>query len=434
MSAPAADPGSRPFLGPRAIVLYALAAVLTLAAIVFRTSVPLFAAMVFLLAPLASGLLSPRPPVVGRLRWAVAEGTSDVDVQGRLELPESIDPRDVRLRFDRPPPLTEVRPPEHEVEGAAIRFSLHWATPYPILTRVPLPTARWEDPLALASLPVQLEGDALIVERYPPEVARIGSVRLRRTTQLPGEVRSRAVGSGGEFFAVRAAVPSDTSRQINWKASARRSRWMANEFFLERTGDLLILIDLRPTPLGPARDQALAAVARVAALGIASAFLREKSRVGVGVFDEFLRTAPLAAGRVQRSRIARLLESAQVGPVAGPTERFAVSVRRYFPTGLNTLVISSMEADSSEDLLLYLRRRGYFPLVLSPSPLTLSRPLRGREAPFEPLVVRLESLVRRRRLNEVWKVAPVVDWDNFWSLAPLVRFLSTPVRNRESGA
>ena len=93
-----------------------------------------------------------------------------------------------------------------------------------------------------------------------------------------------------------------------------------------------------------------------------------------------------------------------------------------------------MEAESSERLLLYLRRRGYFPLVLSPSPLTLSRPLRGREAPFEPIIARLESLVRRQRLNEVWKVAPVVDWDNFWSLAPLVRFLSTPVRNRESGA
>jgi uncharacterized protein (DUF58 family) len=205
---------------------------------------------------------------------------------------------------------------------------------------------------------------------------------------------------------------------------------MANDFLLERTGDLLILLDVRPTSLGPSHDAQLTALGRAAALGIASGFLREKARVGLGVFDEFLRAVPLGTGRLQRFRIARLLEQVTSGTATGPSERFAVSVRRYFPPGVSTLVISSLVDDDSEELLLHLRRRGFPPFVLSPSPVPFLAASAPRESTAGHLAVRLLRLMRRQRLNEIWREAPVVEWDDYWSLVPLVKFLSSPVRNR----
>jgi hypothetical protein len=42
----------------------------------------------------------------------------------------------------------------------------------------------------------------------------------------------------------------------------------------------------------------------------------------------------------------------------------------------------------------------------------------------------LMRLVRRSRVGEVWQDAPVVDWENYWSLAGFVDLMSAPVRHR----
>ncbi|MCI4360470.1 MAG: DUF58 domain-containing protein, partial [Thermoplasmata archaeon] len=131
----------------------------------------------------------------------------------------------------------------------------------------------WRDPLGLVAVPIPLDAPGVRVERFPPEASRLDSVRLPHTTPQPGEIRARQLGASGEFFSVRAAVPTDTPRQINWKATARTGRLLANDFYLERTGDLVLLLDLRPSSLGPERDAALLSIARAGALGIATGFL-----------------------------------------------------------------------------------------------------------------------------------------------------------------
>ncbi len=225
-------------------------------------------------------------------------------------------------------------------------------------------------------------------------------------------------------------MSQDSSRRINWHATARLGRRMANDFLQDRTGDLLILIDARPTSLGSDADSTLVALCGVAALGIATGFLREKARVGLAVFDEFLRVVPLGSGRLQRRRIATLLDTTTVGGVAGPAERCAVSLRRYFPPGLTTLVLSSMVDESMTELLLHIRRRGFGPVVLSPSPIPLAAGALHAADAIDPLALALLRHVRRLRLADVWREAPVIDWDEYWTLAPLVHYLRTPVRNR----
>ncbi|HYK93081.1 MAG TPA: DUF58 domain-containing protein [Thermoplasmata archaeon] len=415
------------------LIFLASGAALVAAAVAMRTPVPLFLALPLLLAPVASGLAAPPEPPHSELRWS-SEGTgSEVTVRGVLRAPAGVASDQLDVTFYRPEPLRGTDVPRVERRPDAISFTLDWSAPYPCIATVPKPDLFWRDSLGLLERRVVVDGDALRVERFPPEAGRIGAVRLRRTTPVPGEIRSRAMGPTGEFFSIRPSVPTDTPRQINWKASARAGQLLANEFQLERTGDLLLLLDVRPSSLGPERDAKLLSICRAAALGLASGFLSDKSRVGLGVFGEFLTAIPLGSGRLQRFRIYQALQRASVTDTPGPSERFAVSLRRYFPPGVTTVLLSPLADDSALLLLSHLRRRGYSTVVLSPSPLPLLAPKGSAVSDSDVLAMRLLTLVRRLRVSQVWRESPVVDWGDYWSLAPFIRYLTQPSRNPRVG-
>jgi uncharacterized protein (DUF58 family) len=408
------------------LLLAGAGAILGVAAVVLRTSVPLFLALPLLLAPIAAGLFLPRRTIVARVEWTERGTGGRVRVAGRIRTEPPVTPTLLYPTFTAPGPLQERAPPELEALDPNLAFTLEYETPFPCLLDLPLPEIVWRDPLGLAESPVTVVGQPLAIERYPPELHRLGVVNLRRTTPLPGEIRSRALGSAGDFFTVRGAIPTDTPRQINWRATARAGHLIANDYLLERTGDLVLLLDVRPTDLGRGRDEQLLSVARAGAYGIASAFLQAKSRVGLGAFGEFLDAVPLGTGRRQRFRIRRLLRSAAVSSESGPAERLAVSMRQYFPPGVLTILITSLAGEEQMLLLPHLRRRGFPAVVLSPSPVPVLMPPLPKETPEDALARRMLRLERRQRLGEAWGEAPAVDWEQYWSLAPLVALLRRP--------
>jgi uncharacterized protein (DUF58 family) len=295
------------------------------------------------------------------------------------------------------------------------------------------PEVLWRDPLGLVERTATLENTDLYVERYPPELHQAGAVRLRRTLALPGETRSRSVGESGEFFGIREATPGDPPRRINWRATARAGRRLANEYALDRTGDLLILLDTRPTALGPAVDGRLLAISRGAAFGLAEAFLREKSRVGIAAYGEFLHAVPLATGRTQRVQLRNLLLHTEIAEIPGPAERCAVALRRYYPPNTTTVVLSPLASEEQLNLVSHVRRRGFPVVVLSPSYLPMMGRRAGLSEEDEELAERFARLCRREEVARMWRDAPVVDWDDFWSLGGFVDFLRRPTA-RERGA
>jgi uncharacterized protein (DUF58 family) len=408
----------------RAYVVYAIAATFVFAAVALRTPAPLFVAVPLLLGPIAATFGFPAAVSAATLNWDT-EGTGDqVRVVGTFRWNAPIRNGRMIPIFAPPPSLKESAPPEKQLALEELRFALTYRIPGPSLLEIPVPRLVWRDAWGLVEHEVGVVGEPLSIERFPPEVHRLDRIRLERTTPSPGEMRSRMVGGAGEYFAVRPSVSGDTRRQINWRATARVGKLLANDYLLERTGDLLLLLDLRPTGLGPARDDQMLNVARAAAFGIADAFLRQKSRVGIGVFSDRLEAVRLGTGRLQRFRIRTLLRDAKMPDEGGPPERFAISVRRFFPPGALTILISPLVEEDSMTVLPHLRRRGFPTVVLSPSPLTV---LGLSDATEEDRVAtRLLRLVRRQRLGEAWRQAPVIDWDNYWSLAPFVRFLQTP--------
>jgi uncharacterized protein (DUF58 family) len=418
---------------PSAYVLLGAAVVLFGVGVVLRSPVPVLFAFPLLLAPICSALFGPRAAPRVRVEGRVEGSGRSVRLSVTLTPEPPVAPGSLEVYFRLPAGVLEERPPRMEVEGARLQATLAWVVPDPTVMTVPPPQVLWRDPLGLAERTAVVEADELFVERYPPELHRAGAVRLRRTLSLPGETRSRAIGESGEFYGIREASPSDPPRRINWRATARAGRRLANEYALDRTGDLVILLETRSTSLGPEIDGRLLAISRGAAFGLAEAFLREKSRVGIATYGEFLQAVPLATGRTQRVQLRNLLLRTRLADVPGPAERCAVALRRYYPPNVTTVILSPLASEEQLNLVAHVRRRGFPVVVLSPSYLPLVVRGAGLAEEDEQLVARFARLCRREEVARMWRDAPVVDWEDFWSLGGFVDFLRRPSARERGG-
>jgi len=86
-----------------------------------------------------------------------------------------------------------------------------------------------------------------------------------------GAARTRRIGVGGEFRELREYRPGDPTRQIDWRASARRDRWLVREDEHVAHWRIVIWLDqsssMRYPPDTPwSKDVAAATVAGAAAL------------------------------------------------------------------------------------------------------------------------------------------------------------------------
>jgi len=429
VSPPATRPPAFHWRG-RGYLLAGSGAAFLVVAIAARDAVMVLLAVPLLVAPVAAALVSPRPMPRAALAWQSVGVAGEVRIVGEVrgDPPGSTD--DFAIAFDRPADLSEDRPPTIEWRPGAVRFDLRWRSPRPTVQVVSPPTIVWNDPIGLVDRPATGPRAALVVERYPLDLHRLGAVRLERTRQLPGKSRTRVIGTTGEFFGIRGASWNEPPRRINWRASARSGKWLANEFEVERTGDLVILLDTRPTVLGEVLDERFLGVARAAATGITGAFLRQKTRLGFASFGEFLEAIPLSTGRTQGVRIRRAIRAARRSAVEGPSERCAVSLRRYFPAGVTTLLLSSLGGDSACDLVVHLRHRGFPVIVLNPSWRSLVPPRTTLPPREDALSARLAHLERQMRLVATRAYASVVDWEDLSSLGDLAHVLQRPDRRR----
>src|SRR5438132_2502234 len=101
------------------------------------------------------------------------------------------------------------------------------------------------DPLALGAEDAVVRLDARLVVAPAMEDLRRARLGPRRTRPWFGQVPSRQIGAGTDFWGVREYVAGDEVRRINWKASARLDRLFTNEYEGERSGDVVIVVDAR---------------------------------------------------------------------------------------------------------------------------------------------------------------------------------------------
>lgn len=205
--------------------------------------------------------------------------------------------------------------------------------------------------LRSATVDVPLRLEVLSLPRPDPVQASTAPPEL---PDRLGEHVTRSIGFGVEPVGVRAHVPGDSLRRINWAVTSRRDTLHVTVAAAERSVDLVVVVDALAS-IGTPPDTTLDRAVRTAA-GLTQRWLRDRDRVGLVVLGGALRWLTPASGRVQEQRIAEavLMAWAPPGQVSPEVARVPRSV---LPDGAVVVLVSPLVDDRAFDAAEALRRR-----------------------------------------------------------------------------
>ena len=140
---------------------------------------------------------------------------------------------------------------------------------------------------------------------------------IRRRLRTPGPRRSRQWGEGREFESLRDYARGDDPRSIDWKASAKRRRYVVRNYEAERSQNVVLAIDAgrhMRERLSPARERIDYALG--ACMMLARRAQRFGDRIGTVVFDDRIRhlSSPRRADPAALARVLAGVETRLVEP------------------------------------------------------------------------------------------------------------------------
>jgi uncharacterized protein (DUF58 family) len=206
---------------------------------------------------------------------------------------------------------------------------------------------------------------------YPrPELVR-ELLRPLRTQAFSGNEVAREKGDGLEFADTRLFAPGDRLRSINWRASARRTQLVVNEFHPERNTDVLLFLDSFAEARHGARSTLDDAVRATATL--ATRYLERRDRVGLVTFGGILRWLLPAMGHAQRYRLVDAVLETGIELNYAWKDANVIPARVLPPHAL-VIAITPLLDRRSVTALLDLRARGYDLAILEISPEPYAQP------------------------------------------------------------
>ena len=152
---------------------------------------------------------------------------------------------------------------------------------------------------------VRVYPDLLQVHRYELLARKIH-------LQQAGFRLMRRRGEGTEFESLRDYVPDDDFRDIDWKASARRSKPITREYEIERSQNVMLMIDAGRMMCGQLDGMSRLDYAINAALMLAYVASRQDDAVGMMVFAGAVNSfIPPRKGSAQIGRLVEELYAVQ---------------------------------------------------------------------------------------------------------------------------
>ncbi|OBG60863.1 MULTISPECIES: DUF58 domain-containing protein [unclassified Mycobacterium] len=241
--------------------------------------------------------------------------------------------------------------------------------------------------------------EVIVFPLTPPQSTPIPQTEL---LDRLGAHLTRHIGPGVEYADIRAYVPGDQLRAVNWPVSARRGQLHVTQRLTDRAADVVVLIDTYRQPAGPATE-ATERVVRGAAQVVQTA-LRHGDRAGVVALGGN-RPRWLGADIGQR-QFYRVLDT-----VLGAGDRFenttgTLAPRAAVPAGAIVIAFSTLLDTEFALALIDLRRRGHVVVavdILDRSPF---------EAQQDPLVNRMWTLQRSAMYRDMATVGvDIVSWE-----------------------
>ncbi|MCW4027382.1 MAG: DUF58 domain-containing protein, partial [Candidatus Bathyarchaeota archaeon] len=258
---------------------------------------------------------------------------------------------------------------------------------------------------------------------YLEEIKRV-KISPKRTRLWLGNILSRRIGLGNEFYSLGEYHSGDDMRRINWKASSRYDKLFVNDFEAEKSGDVIIMLDARQDGFKSASSPKNILYYEIkAALSIAARTLQERNRVGLVVQRDVVDWLYLGSGRTHFYKILHTLLSTKPSGTL-PFEFTAWVVKKCFPPQTQIIMISPLADRSLVDYVVQLRAFGYDVLVISPSTMEIEKRLVPKDA-FSETASRILRLDRNNNISELRQFASVVDWNVEEPLVQTLRSVRT---------
>jgi uncharacterized protein (DUF58 family) len=256
-----------------------------------------------------------------------------------------------------------------------------------------------------------------------PRLEKISDISVRsRVNPYPGTMQTHRAGVATEFHGVRGYTPGDSYKRINWKAFARWNAPMVNEYELESTTDVIIVLDARELQEknGSLRKNPLEYGIR-AATNLAASFLKRRDRVGVivyGTSERDLTWIYPESGNTQLYKVIRGLVQTHASGVFTFQAAINTAVGHLLPRRSLIIFISSLEDDPSIlTAVETLQAQKFTVLIISPSPIDIEYALYQGDPEYE-LARRILYVKRNTVLSQLRMTgAQVVNWDPSLPLA-----------------
>jgi len=376
------------------------------------------------LVPVVYGLAAPRPLLphctVELPADRVLEGDR-LDVTLTLAAPEAIDW--LELDVVVPPRARLVAGGARRVLrlGAGETRTLALAVEYPVWGAFPADAVRLTARNRLFLTETSVARDASRFVRVYPTLQRLRRLVGPLATRPASGARPAATrGEGIEFADVRAFRAGERLRRINWRASARHGELLVTDRHLERSSDVVVFLDSLEDAAGDEGSTLDLAVRAVAT--VASAYLRQRDRVGLLSFGGDLEWVLPSSGPRQQYRIVEAVLTSESRRFYRWRDTRLIPDRILPPQSLLVAVTPLVDWRVTRALL-NLRARGYDLAIVEVDPVPFAAAGRAAHNPEAWRLWLLERDVLRHAFARAG--VPVARWDGERPLAAAIEELAS---------
>lgn len=201
-------------------------------------------------------------------------------------------------------------------------------------------------PLALVSRRFKFDQDKT-VPVYPSyiQMRKYELLAISQNLQNTGIKKIRRIGHNQEFELIKDYVSGDDFRTVNWKATARRSKLMVNQYQDERSQQMYSLIDKSRVMQMPFEGLSLLDYAINASLVISNIAIKKSDKAGLVTFQDKVNTLlPAAKRNNQMSIIQENLYRQKTAFVESDYSALYVSLRKALSQRSLLLLFTNFES------------------------------------------------------------------------------------------
>jgi len=189
-----------------------------------------------------------------------------------------------------------------------------------------------------------------VAKVYPSymQMRKYELIAISNKLTLPGIKKLRKLGHSMEFEHIRDYVLGDDYRALNWKATAKKGKFMVNQYQDEKSQQVYSLIDMGRVMKMPFDGLSLLDYAINATLVISNVAVKKEDRAGIITFSDKIHSfLPAEKTNKQMHHVMELLYRQKTNFSESSFEKVYMTVRRQIPQRSMLLLYTNFESLSA---------------------------------------------------------------------------------------